>query len=71
MLFIPLWVIFGDVAQSLVDFGHDPVVVNVAMSDITVQITMTTPGDPDPDRARFVTSAPCRARFRRLPSRRA
>ena len=35
--------------------GDDPVVVNVAMSDITVQITMTTPGDHDPDRARFVT----------------
>ena len=38
-----------------VDFGDDPVVVNVAMSDITVQITMTDPGDGDPDRARFVT----------------
>ena len=38
-----------------VDVGDDPVVVNVAMSDITVQITMTTPGDHDPDRARFVT----------------
>ena len=38
-----------------VDFGDDPVVVNVAMSDITVQITMTAPGDLDPDRARFVT----------------
>jgi hypothetical protein len=38
-----------------VDFGDDPVVVNVAMSDITVQITMTAPGAPDPDRARFVT----------------
>lgn len=38
-----------------VDFGDDPVVVNVAMSDITVQITMTVPGDPDPERARFVT----------------
>jgi hypothetical protein len=36
-----------------VDFGADPVVVNVAMSDITVQITMTAPGDPD--RAQFVT----------------
>ena len=38
-----------------VEFGDDPVVVNVAMSDITVQITMTAPGDGDPDRARFVT----------------
>ena len=55
MLFIPLWIIFGDVAQSLVDFGDDPVVVNVAMSDITVQITMTVPGDSIPNRARFVT----------------
>jgi len=55
MLFIPLWIIFGDVAQSLVDFGDDPVVVNVAMSDITVQITMTVPGDSIPSRARFVT----------------
>src|SRR3954471_5429089 len=38
-----------------VDFGDDPVVVEVSMSDITVQITMTAPGDLDPDRARFVT----------------
>ena len=38
-----------------VDFGDDPVGVNVAMSDITVQITMTAPGDFNPDRARFVT----------------
>ena len=38
-----------------VDFGDDPVVVNVAMSDITVQITMTASGDLDSDRARFVT----------------
>ena len=36
-----------------VDFGDDPVVVEVSMSDITVQITMTSPGDLD--RARFVT----------------
>ena len=55
MLFIPLWIIFGDVAQSLVDFGDDPVIVNVAMSDITIQITMTAPGDSIPGRARFVT----------------
>ncbi len=55
LLFIPLWIIFGDVAQSLVDFGNDLVVVNVAMSDITVQITMTVPGDSIPGRARFVT----------------
>jgi hypothetical protein len=32
-----------------VDFGDDPVVVNVAMSDSTVQITMTAPDDPNPD----------------------
>jgi hypothetical protein len=38
-----------------VDFGDDPVVVDVPMSDITVQITMTAPGDLNPDRARFVT----------------
>ena len=38
-----------------VDFGDDPVVVNVAMSDITVQITMTASGDPNSDRSRFVT----------------
>ena len=55
MLFIPLWIIFGDVAQSLVDFGDDPVVVNVSMSDIALQITMTVPGDSIPGRARFVT----------------
>jgi len=30
MLFIPLWIIFGDVARSLADFGDDPVIVNVA-----------------------------------------
>jgi hypothetical protein len=38
-----------------VDFSDDPVVVNVAMSDMTVQITMTAPDDHNPDRARFVT----------------
>src|SRR4051794_24816004 len=38
-----------------VDFGDDPVVVEVSMSDVTVQITMTAPGDLDPNRARFVT----------------
>ena len=31
-----------------VDFGDDPVVVDVAMSDVTVQITMTASGDPVP-----------------------
>ena len=34
-----------------VDFGDDPVVVEVSMSDVTVQITMTAPGDLNPDRA--------------------
>jgi hypothetical protein len=38
-----------------VDLGDNPVGVNVAISDITLQITMTAPGDPDPDRARFMT----------------
>ena len=38
-----------------VDFGDDPVAVDVAMSDSVVQVTMTAAGDPDPDRARFVT----------------
>ena len=38
-----------------VDFGDDPVVVEVSMSDVTVQITMTAPGDLNPDRTRFVT----------------
>ena len=38
-----------------VDFGDDPIVVEVSMSDITVQITMTVPGDLNPDRTRFVT----------------
>jgi len=32
-----------------VDFGDDPVVVNVAMSDITVQITMTASDDLNSD----------------------
>ena len=38
-----------------VDFGDDPVVVDVAMSDLTVQVTMTASGDPGSDRRRFVT----------------
>jgi hypothetical protein len=33
----------------LIDFGDDPVALNVAKSDITVQITITAPGDPNPD----------------------
>ena len=38
-----------------VEFGDDPVVVDVAMSDITVQITITASGDPGSDLGRFVT----------------
>src|SRR4051812_4213059 len=39
-----------------VDFSDDSVVVNVAMTDITVQITMTAPGDLNPDQARSVVT---------------
>ena len=38
-----------------VDFGDDPVVVDVAMSDVTVQITITASGDPGSGHGRFVT----------------
>jgi hypothetical protein len=39
-----------------VDFGDDPVTIDVAMSAATVQITMTAqPGDPG--KGRFVTIA--------------
>jgi hypothetical protein len=40
-----------------VDFEDDPVVVDVAMSATTVQITMTAAEDDDPERRRFVTVA--------------
>ncbi len=40
-----------------VDFGDDPVTVNVAMSDATVQITMTAAAPGDPAKGRFVTVA--------------
>jgi hypothetical protein len=40
-----------------VDFGDDPVTVDVAMSDATVQITMTAADPGDPAKARFVTVA--------------
>ncbi len=40
-----------------VDFGDDPVTVNVAMSDATVQITMTAADPGDPAKGRFVTVA--------------
>ena len=40
-----------------VDFGDDPVTVDVAMSDATVQITMTAADPGDPAKGRFVTVA--------------
>ena len=38
-----------------VDFDADPVVLDVAMSATTIQITMTADEDGDPDTQRFVT----------------
>jgi len=40
-----------------VDFGDDPVAVDVAMSPHTVQVTMTAVDPGDPARCRFVTVA--------------
>jgi hypothetical protein len=40
-----------------VDFGDDPVTVDVAMSPTTVQVTMTAADPGDPARGRFVTVA--------------
>ena len=40
-----------------VDFEDDSVVLDVAMSATTVQITMTAAEDGDPERKRFVTVA--------------
>lgn len=40
-----------------VDFDADPVVLDVAMSATTIQITMTADEDGDPDNRRFVTIA--------------
>lgn len=40
-----------------VDFGDDPVTVDVAMSAATVQITMTAADPGDPVKGRFVTVA--------------
>ena len=40
-----------------VDFGDDPVTVDVAMSAATVQITMTAADPGDPAKGRFVTVA--------------
>ena len=45
----------ADGRRHEVDFGDDPVVVEVSMSDITVQITMTASDDLNSDQARFVT----------------
>ena len=40
-----------------VDFGDDPVTIDVAMSATTVQVTMTAADPGDPARCRFVTVA--------------
>lgn len=38
-----------------VDFADDSVVVDIAMSDETVQLTITAAEDMDPNRRRFAT----------------
>ncbi|GAC1485044.1 MAG: hypothetical protein PVSMB9_10920 [Candidatus Dormibacteria bacterium] len=38
-----------------VDFGNDPVTIDVAMSPATVQVTMTAADPGDPARGRCVT----------------
>ena len=40
-----------------VDFRHDPVTIDVAMSAATVQITMAAADPGDPAKGRFVTVA--------------
>jgi len=40
-----------------VDFGDDPVTIDVAMSPATVQVTMTAVDPGDPARSCFVTGA--------------
>jgi hypothetical protein len=40
-----------------VDFGDDPVTIDVAMSSATVQVTMTAADPRDAARGRFVTIA--------------
>jgi hypothetical protein len=40
-----------------VDFGDDPVTIDVAMSSATVQVTMTAADPGDAARGRFVTIA--------------
>ena len=44
-----------------VDFGDDPVTIDVAMSSTTVQVTVTAADPGDPARGRFVTVALPRA----------
>jgi hypothetical protein len=43
-----------------VDFNDDPVTVDVAMSETTVQITMTAADSSDLPRSRYVTVTPPR-----------
>lgn len=52
-MFAILWQAGG--CRYEVEFGDDPVVVDVATSATTVQITMTAAEDDDPERRRFVT----------------
>ena len=40
-----------------VDFGDDPVTIDIAMSSTTVQVTMTAADPGDPARSRYVTVA--------------
>jgi hypothetical protein len=40
-----------------VDFGDDPVIIDVAMSSTVIQITMTAADPGDPDKARYLTVA--------------
>ena len=40
-----------------VDFGDDPVTIDVAMTPATVQVTMTAADPGDPASCRFVTGA--------------
>ncbi len=40
-----------------VDFDDDPVLLDVAMSETTIQITMTAAENGDPEKKRFVTVA--------------
>ena len=40
-----------------VDFDDDPVLLDIAMSETTIQITMTADEAGDPEKKRFVTVA--------------